>query len=388
MTRSIVSPDDQKVTWVELFFDLVFVFSVTQVVSLLHDGITFAAVGRVILLFWLVWWAWTQFTWALNAADTTHHSVQIGTLGATAVAFFMAVALPVAFGHGAPWFAAGYVVVRAIGLALYVWVASADRAQRAAVIRFSIAATAGLVAVIAGGYADTTWRYLLWGAAIVLDIISALVGGETEGWNLHPEHFAERHGLFVIIALGETLIVAASGAAGVAWTADLVFSAILAVSVTAAWWWIYFVRAKPMLDASLEARQGMERSSLGRDVFSLLHFPIILGVIAYAAIVESAMSHPHEALTLSQRATLAAGFLLYAGGMALAARRARLIGFIPRATIVFVTGFAVIAIAGSVPAVSLLVVMAGAVAVAIVEHRHPPASRLPLSTADAPDTSL
>ena len=123
--RSIVSPEGQRVTFVELFFDLVFVFAVTQVVGLLHEGLDWGAVGRAILVFWFVWWAWTQFTWALNAADTTHHHVVLRTLLATAVAFFMAVALPSAFGERALWFAAPYVLVRGLGLTLYGRVAEA-----------------------------------------------------------------------------------------------------------------------------------------------------------------------------------------------------------------------------------------------------------------------
>jgi low temperature requirement protein LtrA len=126
MPKTIVSPEDQSVTFVELFFDLVFVFSVTQVVSLLHHGLGWAAVGQAILVFWLVWWAWSQFTWALNAADTTHHLVQLGVLVATAVAVFMAIALPGAFHERSSWFAVTYVLVRVIGLSLHAWVASAD----------------------------------------------------------------------------------------------------------------------------------------------------------------------------------------------------------------------------------------------------------------------
>ena len=132
-SQPISSPEDQSVTFVELFFDLVFVFSVTQVVGLLHGGLDWTVVGQAILVFWLVWWAWSQFTWALNAADTTHPFVQLGTLLATAVAFFMAVALPDAFGERALWFAVAYVLVRVIGLVLYAWVASEDSAQQAAV---------------------------------------------------------------------------------------------------------------------------------------------------------------------------------------------------------------------------------------------------------------
>ena len=368
MRTSIVSPVDQKVTWVELFFDLVFVFCVTQIVSLLHDGITGAAVGRVILLFWLVWWAWTQFTWALNAADTTHHWVQLGTLLATAVAFFMAVALPIAFGRGAPWFAVAYVVVRVIGLALYTWVASFDPAQRAAVVRFATAATAGLVAVLLGGFTDGALQYWLWGAAVVLDVLSAVIGANSDAWNLHPEHFAERHGLFVIIALGETLIVAASRVTAMTWSADLIAAAVCGVAVTASLWWIYFARAKPLLDGALESHHGEHRSAMGRDVFSLLHFPIVLGVIGYAAVLEAALSHPHDPLVMTKRVTLAVSLVLFAGGMAIATRRARVAGFGTRVPVVVAAAVLILVLANVPPFVSLLIACLGIATVAVIEQ--------------------
>jgi len=117
--RSVVSPHNQKVTWVELFFDLVFVFAVTQVVDILEKRFGLVAVIRALLVFWLIWWAWTQFTWALNAADTTHPHVELGTLIATAIAFFMAVAVPLAFEVQPLAFALPYVLVRGVGLYIY-----------------------------------------------------------------------------------------------------------------------------------------------------------------------------------------------------------------------------------------------------------------------------
>ena len=121
-TRTVASPHDQSATFVELFFDLVFVFGITQVVGLLHHHLTWAGAGQAILVFWLVWWAWSQFTWALNAADREHPWIELSTLVATAVAFFMAVAVPEAFRGGALWFAVPYIVVRVIGLSIYILV--------------------------------------------------------------------------------------------------------------------------------------------------------------------------------------------------------------------------------------------------------------------------
>ena len=254
--RALVSPDDQKVTFVELFFDLVFVFCVTQVVHLLGHGITPAALGEAVLVFWLVWWGWTQYTWALNAADTTHPLIALATLLATAVAFFLAIAIPGAFHGGGLAFAVSYVLVRGIGLALYGEVAyAAAPEQHAAVRLFTLLSLGGLAAVLAGGFFTGPAQYALWTGAIGLDLVAALVGGRSAAWNLHPEHFAERHGLFVIIALGESLIVAGAGVAGEDWDLPTLLVAIPAVAVTCALWWTYFARAKPRLDHALELEQ-------------------------------------------------------------------------------------------------------------------------------------
>ena len=152
-SQTIVSPEDQNVTFIELFFDLVFVFSVTQVVSFFHHEFHWSSVGQAVLVFWLIWWAWTQFTWALNACDTTHHLVGLGVLIATAVVFFMAVALPEAFQERSASFAIAYVVVRIIGLVMYAWAASEDPSQRKAVRTFTLVSVGGLIAVLAGGFA-------------------------------------------------------------------------------------------------------------------------------------------------------------------------------------------------------------------------------------------
>ena len=136
--KKLLSPENQKVTFIELFFDLVFVFSVTQVVGLLYHDLDLTHLGQAILVFWLVWWAWSQFTWALNATDTTHSLIAFGVLIATAVAFFMAVALPQAFGERSLWFSISYVLVRGIGTIIYLFVSSDDSSQRAGILTFTI----------------------------------------------------------------------------------------------------------------------------------------------------------------------------------------------------------------------------------------------------------
>lgn len=324
--RPIVSPEDQNVTFVELFFDLVFVFSVTQVVGLLHHDLSWTGVGQSLLVFWLVWWAWTQFTWTLNATDTTHHVIDLATLAATIVVFFMAVALPHAFSIATLWFAVPYVLVRGIGIGLQLWAARESPDQWAAARTFATLSLGGLVAVLAGGLLGGSLLYVFWGLAIVLDLVAAAIAGRRIGWNIHPAHFAERHGLFVILALGETLIAAgsvATTATEAAWTNELIAITILAVAFTCGLWWTYFFRGHPALEHALTTRREAQRSELARDVFSLLHFPMICGVIAYAVAVEEAIAHPSEPLTLAARLALAAGLFLFVGGMAAAVWRAK-----------------------------------------------------------------
>lgn len=371
-SQAITSPEDQSATFVELFFDLVFVYSVTQVVGLLHHEFSWLGVGQSVLVFWLVWWAWTQFTWALNAANTEHHHIQFWTLTATAVAFFMAVALPDAFHGGAMAFAIPYVLVRVIGLVLYVWVAWENSAQRIAVKKFGWVSVGGLLAVLAGAMFHGAPQYGLWGLAIVLDVIAALVGGQEEGWDLHPEHFGERHGLFVIIALGETLIVAAGGLAGAAWTLTTIAVAALAVATSCAMWWTYFPISKPALEEAPAKQMGASQSMMARDVFSLMHFPMLCGVVAYAVSIEAVVSHPTEPMSLVLRVSLALGLLLFVGGMAGAMWRSTCGRLLPRATIVALTSLIVVAVGGVAPAVSLAIALSGVVAIAAIEQRVPP----------------
>jgi low temperature requirement protein LtrA len=319
--RPLTTTEDQSATFIELFFDVVFVYAVTQTVSLVHEDLSWAGLGRAVVVFWLVWWAWTQYTWALNSADTAHPAVDAVMLVATAIAFLMAVTVPDAFGDAGLWFAASYIVVRTVGLGLYVRVAWDDVAKRAAVRKLAVFSLGGLAAVAAGGLVDGEARAWLWAAALLLDIFSAVVAGTAEGWDIRPDHFGERHGLIVIIALGESLIVAAAGLTGAELTAQTVAVAILAVSVTAALWWSYFVGFKPAVDEALSRREGMERTHFARDAYSFLHFPIVFGIVLLAVAIEEAVAHPHEPLPVGASVALVGGMVLFVGATAAVLRQ-------------------------------------------------------------------
>lgn len=311
--RPLTTTDDQSATFIELFFDLVFVFAVTQVVALLHADLTWEGVGRASLVFWFVWWAWTQFTWALNSADTTHPAINATMIGATGIAFLLAVTLPDAFTNAGLQFAALYVVVRLVGLGLYVRVAWEDALKRAAVRKFALMSVGGFVAVLLGGASHGDARAFWWVLAIAFDLLAALRAAP-EGWDVRPDHFGERHGLFVIIALGESLIAAGATLTGEERTGQTMAVAVLAVALTCGLWWTYFAWARPVVEAAMQRSSDGDRSKLARDL-NVFHFPLVFGIVLFAVAVEEAVAHPAASLPASAQTALAVGVGLYVAGM-------------------------------------------------------------------------
>ena len=259
--KTMMSPEDQGATFVELFFDLVFVFAITQVTHYATLHLDVEGLGRAALIFWLIWWGWTQFTWALNAANTDHHHVRVGTLIATGVAFVMAVSVERAFAPepaDALWFALSYVVCRAVGLGLYYKVVSSNAEYRSAVATFATLSIAGLVAVGVGSLLPPSLRLWVWLGAAALDL-GAAWAASARTWDLNASHFAERHGLIVIIALGESLIVAASALTSNVTPARMVTGSA-AVLLTCLLWWTYFGWVREVLEEKLNSVGGQDRT--------------------------------------------------------------------------------------------------------------------------------
>ncbi|MFV2016214.1 MAG: low temperature requirement protein A, partial [Candidatus Heimdallarchaeota archaeon] len=353
-------PDDQSVTFVELFFDIVFVFSVTQVVGLLAEDLRVSTIVESILIFWLIWWSWTQFTWALNAGDTTHHLVQIVTLIATGVAFIMAISIPETFGSFSLLFSITYIFIRILGLAIYVVEAWGNSNQIAAIKWFGLLSIPGFIAVLLGAILGGNFQYFFWVGAIILDLNSAIIGSAREGWSLHMDHFSERHGLFVIIALGETLIVAASGATGNSLKGGQIVIIILTVAITCTLWWSYFADRKPQIDNAFESIEaGPVQTRLARDVYSISHFPMLYGVILYALAVEKAIAHPDDPITLKGSLALGIGILLFVGGMIVATWRPTRMILWFRGILTIIISVFVILLSDFEPVFSLIIVFVG-----------------------------
>ena len=306
--------EPQGVTFVELFFDLVFVYAVTQITSLLHANLTLIGTGRSLLILWLVWWAWTQFTWTLNPADTTDNAVRLITLTAVGAAFFMAQAVPDAFNGGEVWFAVAYVIVRILGLAIQIE-ATLGTEYFTGAMTWTLLSSIGLVAVLVGALLPSPYREILWTMAVILDVLSASRAGNRR-WSIDAAHFAERHGLIIIIALGESLIAAGVAVADAPRNLVFAVSGLGAVGLISAAWWIYFGSTREIALKALERTNDLERGAMARDMYSLGHLPLVGGIIAIAVALEEVLAHPEEPLGLSVLGALAGGTVLYVGGVA------------------------------------------------------------------------
>jgi low temperature requirement protein LtrA len=370
------APEGQSATFVELFFDLVFVFALTEVTALTLEHLDWSGAARSLLIFWMIWWAWTQWTWALNPSDTEHPVVRVTTLVATAVAFIMAASVGLAFDADTGlWFAIPYVAVRAIGLAIYLVVASDNDDLLVAVRKFTLASIPGMVVVIVGGFVDADVRGWFFLVAIILDIGATLVAG-AENWRLHADHFAERHALFVIIALGESLIVVGLLFAGVDRTADVVRVAVGAVVVTCLLWWTYFGWLKDALELQLEREPSSTEGELARDAYSLLHFPLIGGVIGIAIGFEEMVLHPDEHLETAALVALTFGLVLFLGSGAAAWLRAGKQVLLPRLAVLAALVVALVLAQDAQPPVVLAIVAVGVGTIALIEQLHHPAQHL------------
>lgn len=311
MKKSLFASENQTANFIELFFDLVFVFAITKITHLTAHHLDVYHLSQSVLIFWLIWWGWTQFTWTLNAANTNHIEIRIGTLLATAVAFVMAANINHAFDAKVFWFAIPYIIVKLLGLGIYFRVTERGEASRSALIKLTIFSIIPLAAILIGAFADPSYRIYWWIGSIAIDIISVFFIGRERGWKIHAGHFAERHGLIVIIALGESLIVSASAIGNAEATNDLLITGGLTVLVIFLIWWTYFSWINDFLEWHLSNKKGTERVKLGRDVYSLLHVPLIFGIICMAVGFEIILHHPSEPLSLPGALALGGGVLLF-----------------------------------------------------------------------------
>ena len=300
---------EHRVTPRELFFDLVFVFAFTQVATLITADPTFAGIGRGVLVLAALWWAWTAYAWLTNTVDPEETFVGAALLVALIAMFVAALAVPGVFDDDGVLFGAAFLVVCAMHLALYAVAGRGTRDLLGAVLRLAPWSLLGATLILLAGFTDDA-RIGLWLAALAVTYGGAVLSGST-GWRLHPSHFAERHGLVIIIALGEAFISIGIGATGIGIGPGEVVAAVLGLLVATSFWLAYFdffaIRGERMLGD----RQGPERVAFARDVYSYAHFPMIVGIVLFAFAMKTIVGHVGEELDSVTAFALCGGSALY-----------------------------------------------------------------------------
>jgi low temperature requirement protein LtrA len=305
-----VGGGEHRITPLELFFDLVMVFAFTQVTGLLATDPTWPGVLRGMLVLAALWWAWNAYAWLTSAADIDEGGVRLAMLTSTGVMLLVALAVPGAFGDHALLFGTSYLVVRLLHLVLAAIVAVDEPDRRGAIVRFAPTAVLGSSLLVMAGLLDGDVRIAVWVLALAIDYLGPVVIGMGRGWLVAAEHFAERFGLIVLIALGESIIAIGLGAAPNL-DAGVLVAAALGVVVVSALWWLYFDVAAIFARRRLTEVSGIERARLARDSYAYLHLPMIAGIVLFAFGLETTLHHLGGPLDIVSAAALCGGTALY-----------------------------------------------------------------------------
>jgi low temperature requirement protein LtrA len=320
---------EQRVTPLELFFDLVFVYAITQVTLLMSDDPTWSGLGGGLLVLAALWWAWTGYAWLTNTLEPEEGPVRAGMFAAMAAMLVVALAVPEAFDADAVLFGVAYLIVRLLHIVLYAIAGKQDPDLLAAVLRFAPPALLGPVIIVAAGFVDGPAQAALWVVALTIDYLGAL-RGRGQGWRISPAHFAERHGLILIIALGESIVAIGVSAAGVSLSPSIVAAAVLGVAIIAALWWAYFDVYAVFLQRQLSQSSGAARARLARDAYSYFHLPMIAGIVLFALGLKKTIEHVGDPLATVPAVALCGGLSLYF--LTHVALRVRVVHAIRRAT--------------------------------------------------------
>jgi low temperature requirement protein LtrA len=301
---------EQRVTPLELFFDLVFVFAFTQVTTVLSDNPTWSGLGHALLTLGVLWWAWASYAWLTNTVDPGLGAVSAAMVVAMAAMFVAALAVPDAFGSHGVLFGAAFLIVTVMHLTLYALSVRRDPGLLAAILRIAPSALVGAALIIVAGFVDGGFKAILWLAALAAAFFVPLLLG-ISGWRVQPAHFAERHGLIVIIAIGESLIAIGLGGEVSGLSIEVIVAAVLGFAVTTSFWLAYFdfftIRAHQLLTD----RSGAERVELARDVYSYLHFPMVAGIVLFAYAMKTTLADVDGELATIPALGLCGGPALY-----------------------------------------------------------------------------
>ena len=303
--------EESSVTPLELFFDLVFVLALTQCTQLMADEPTWTGLAKGLLVLGALWWAWVGYAWLTSAVDPEEGIVRLAIFVAMAGFLVAALCVPGAFDESALLFAGAYAVVRLAQLYLLFLAGADDAALRRSVLTGLLGSTlVGVGLIAAAAFADGPLQGILWALAIALDMAGPYLFG-SEGWKLVPSHFAERHGLIVIIALGESIVAIGAGVeAGL--STGVVVAAVVGIAIAATQWWLYFDVVALVAERRLvQATAGKEQNEIARDSYSFLHLPMVAGVVLVALGLKKTLGDVGEPLKLVPAAAVLGGSSIY-----------------------------------------------------------------------------
>jgi low temperature requirement protein LtrA len=359
---------EQRATWLELFYDLVFVFAVTELSHHLLNDLTWRGAGQSALLLLVVWWSWNYTTWVTNELDPDSFVVRLLMIGVMLASLLMSIAIPEAFGPRALLFVGSYLAIQ-IGRHAFLTFAAAGPGtlERERAGRILIWFAAAGVFWVAGAVAGGTARVVLWLVALALDygapVVVFYVPGrkrlEDNAWQVETSHFSERFALFVIIALGESIVVTGATTSDLALSFTRVLALAIAFLGSAALWWLYFARVVQVAQQELERAE--HRTTVARDAYTYLHVVLVAGIIVTAVGDELVIAHPRDSLTHAEVAAVVAGPAIYL--LAHTLIRLRLIGSVnPRR----LGGAAACAVVGLAAASAPALVLGGLVLLVLI----------------------
>lgn len=332
---------------VELFFDLAYVFAFSQLVALLIEEPTWAGVGKAALLFGLLWLPWQQLTWAANAISGNGRPVRALFLIATVVSIPMAASTSTAFAGGGPVFAIALTGIMLIGFLMQTLGITENFSYRTAVYTWIAPNVVAIAVLVVGSFFDGTVRLAFWLGTVAI-VLWAMFRASDGEWMVRSGHFAERHGLIIIIALGEVIVaigipVVAALEKGGSLPLETISALLASGAFAGLLWWAYFDRPSPGLEFAASRLDGQAVGRYVRDVYTWAHAPVVAGIILSAAALEEIALHPRDAIPLEFRAMMAGGLSLFLVGVFLAVWRAfrvqareRLVSAIVITAIVFV----------------------------------------------------
>ena len=259
----------------------------------------------------VLWAAWGGYSWLTNAVPAEDViPARLLIFLAMAAMFVASLAVPDAFGRYGVLFGSAYVVVWLLQVLLYVLATGREPEQRRAMLRLAPGAVGGPVLLIVAGFLDGYAQGALWAVGLAVAYGVAFVRG-VSGFRIHPGHFAERHGLIVIIALGESIVAVGVGASGVGLGTTVIVAAVLGIALAAALWWAYFDLVVLSAERRLFATQGEERARLALDSYAYLHLPMVAGIVFAALGVEETLAHVGDPLGTIPAVALCGGVALY-----------------------------------------------------------------------------